>query len=114
VEEEVEAPREVTPPEGFEVVLHTSALQDGEIVEVIVAGTALAIARVHGEFFATSNACTHAGGPIGDGTLDEYQVQCPYHGWTFDVRDGACAVDADEPLDSYRVVVVGDAVCVAV
>ena len=107
-----EPPRSVTPPEGFEVVLHRDALADGQITEVIAAGKAIALARVDGRFYAVSNECRHAGGPIGDGKLDGHIVTCPYHGWRYDVRDGRCLVDADRPLPTYEVVETGSAVCV--
>jgi 3-phenylpropionate/trans-cinnamate dioxygenase ferredoxin subunit len=107
-----EPPKNVTPPEGFEVVMHREALAPGELAEVIIGGTAIALANVGGKFFAMSNSCPHAGGPIGDGKLDEHKVTCPYHGWSYDVRDGKCFVDADVKLPTYDVRVVGDAVCV--
>lgn len=107
-----EAPKAVTPPEGFEVVLHKDALAPGQITEVIVAGTAVAVANVGGAFHAMSNVCPHAGGPIGDGTMDGHKVTCPYHGWSFDVRDGRCFVNEDVNLPLHEVRVVGDAVCV--
>ncbi|HND29791.1 MAG TPA: Rieske 2Fe-2S domain-containing protein, partial [Myxococcota bacterium] len=55
-----EAPRDVTPPAGYEVVLHKDALEPGKIIEVIIGGTAIAVARVGNEYFAISNKCPHA------------------------------------------------------
>jgi nitrite reductase/ring-hydroxylating ferredoxin subunit len=107
-----EPPKGVTPPEGFEVVLHRDGLAPGQVTEVIIAGTAVAVARVEGAFFAMSNTCPHAGGPIGDGTMKGFTVTCPYHGWSYDVRDGKCFVNAEVRLPTYEVAVVGDAVCV--
>lgn len=107
-----EAPKAFTPPEGFEVVLHKDALAAGEITEVIVAGTTVAVANVDGVFHAMSNVCPHAGGPIGDGTVEGHKVTCPYHGWSFDMRDGRCFVNEDVILPIHEVRVVGDAVCV--
>ncbi len=107
-----EPPRDVTPPEGFEVVLHREALAPGRIIEVIVGGRAVAIANVDGAFHAISNACSHAEGPLGEGTLEGCLVTCPYHAWTFDVRDGSCVNAPWKPVRSYAVKVVGDAVCV--
>jgi nitrite reductase/ring-hydroxylating ferredoxin subunit len=109
-----EPPKGVTPPEGFEVVLHRDALKPGEITEVILGGTAVAICNVEGSFFAVSNTCPHAGGPIGDGKLSGHTVTCPYHGWTYDVRDGKCFVNPDVTLPVFPTRVVGDAVCVQV
>ena len=107
-----EPPKDVNPPEGYEVVLHKDGLQPGELTEIIIGGTAVAMCNVDGEFFAMTNVCPHAGGPIGDGTLESHTVTCPYHGWSYDVRDGACAVNKDVTLKTYPVHVEGDAVCV--
>ena len=59
----------------------------------MVGERAIALARVDGAFHALDNVCPHAGGPLGDGVLDGCQLTCPWHGWTFDVRSGACLVD---------------------
>ena len=32
--------------------------------------------------------CTHLGGPLCEGTLREFVVQCPWHGSRFDIRSG--------------------------
>jgi nitrite reductase/ring-hydroxylating ferredoxin subunit len=107
-----EAPKDVTPPDGFEVVLHKDSLDDGQIIEVIIGGSAIAVARVEGEHYAISNTCPHSGGPLGDGKLKDGIVTCPYHGWKFDVRDGSCKTRSSESVKTYAVRVVGDAVCV--
>ena len=107
-----EPPRTVTPPEGFEVVLHTGALKPGEVSEVIAGGTAICVANVDGAFHALSNICPHAGGPLGEGSLEGNILTCPYHGWTFDVTDGTCQTNASASVETYEVKVKGDAVCV--
>ncbi len=109
-----EPPKAVTPPDGFEVVLHREALAPGEVTEVILAGTAIAICNIDGGFHAVSNTCPHAGGPLGEGKVVGNSVVCPYHGWGFDVADGRCSVQDDIHLPVYEVRVVGDAVCVRV
>lgn len=109
-----EAPKDVTPPEGFEVVLHKDALAPGRVVEVILAGKAVAVANVDGGFFAVSNSCPHADGPLGEGSLDGSLLTCPYHGWTFDVTNGSCKTNPDVTVRTFDVVVEGDAVCVRI
>lgn len=110
----LEAPKDVTPPEGFEVVLHKDALEPGKIIEIIIGGRAIAVANVDGEFFALSNVCPHAEGPLGEGSLSGPVVACPYHGWEFDVRNGGCLTTATATVDTYEVAVVDNAVCVAI
>src|SRR5258708_5377324 len=48
----------------------------------------IAISFQDGEFGAVSNACNHAGGPLGDGRLDRDYIVCPWHGWKFHRRTG--------------------------
>jgi nitrite reductase (NADH) small subunit len=112
VEKPLEPPRDVTPPEGFEVVMHKDALAPGDVVELIAGGMAIAVCNVDGEFFAMDNACPHAEGPLGEGSMDGSVLTCPYHGWSFDVKTGACQTNADTSLTTYAVAVEGDAVCV--
>lgn len=109
-----EAPKDVTPPEGYEVVLHKDALAPGRVVEVIIAGTAVAVANVEGTFYAVSNSCPHADGPLGEGSLEGPLLTCPYHGWTFDVSDGSCKTNPDVKVRTFPVQVERDAVCVRV
>ena len=108
----LEPPKDVTPPDGYEVVLHKNALSPGEVTEVIIGGTAIAIANVDGVFHALSNACPHAGGPLGEGQLESSLLRCPYHGWAFDVTDGSCRTNPDVQATIFNIHVEKDAVCV--
>jgi nitrite reductase/ring-hydroxylating ferredoxin subunit len=108
-----EPPRGVTPPDGFEVVLHKDALKAGKVTEIIVGGTAIAVANAAGTFYACTNVCPHAGGPLGEGTLEGATLTCPYHGWSFDLATGACDTNPGSTLKTHAVRVVDDAVCVS-
>ncbi|NOY27996.1 MAG: Rieske (2Fe-2S) protein [Oligoflexia bacterium] len=109
-----EAPKDVTPPSGYEVVLHKDALPAGRVVEIIIGGTAIAVANVAGTFYACTNTCPHAGGPLGEGSLQGSLLTCPYHGWIYDLIDGSCKTNPDIVLTMYDVVVEKDAVCVRI
>jgi nitrite reductase/ring-hydroxylating ferredoxin subunit len=37
------------------------------------------------------NTCSHAGGPLNEGTVEGGDVICPWHGSRFRLRDGAVA-----------------------
>jgi nitrite reductase/ring-hydroxylating ferredoxin subunit/uncharacterized protein YecT (DUF1311 family) len=43
----------------------------------------LAISFRDGKFGAVSNMCNHAGGPLGEGRLDDEYIVCPWHNWRF-------------------------------
>ncbi len=108
----LEPPKDVTPPDGFEVVLHRDALAPGEVTEIIIGGTAIAVVNSDGDYHALSNSCPHAGGPLGEGTMEGSILRCPYHGWTFDVTTGQCQTNPEVVVPTYQVHVEGDAVCV--
>ena len=48
----------------------------------------ICIVKVEGKYYAIGNVCTHLGGPLDEGTLEGYEVECPQHGSKFDVRTG--------------------------
>jgi Rieske [2Fe-2S] domain len=48
--------------------------------------------------------CSHEDGPLEHGTLDGYEVECPWHGSKFDVRTGEVTnLPADTPQSVYEV-----------
>lgn len=59
---------------------------DGRTVEVH--GIRIALFNVAGNFYAVDNTCPHAGGPLGEGHLEGHIVECPWHGWRFNVQTG--------------------------
>jgi nitrite reductase (NADH) small subunit len=111
-----EPPKDVTPPDGYEVVLHKDALQSGALKEVIVAGKAIAITQVGESYFAFENECPHAQGPLSEGHIDEQtlEVTCPYHSWRFSIEDGRSSTMEGACIESYSVHLEGDAICVEV
>jgi len=64
----------------------------------------LALYNVEGEFYATSNICTHAIAILTDGYLDGDIVECPLHGGCFNVKTGeATHFPCEEALQTYEV-----------
>lgn len=61
----------------------------GTVKTFFVGDQHLALANVEGEIYAIQDVCTHDGGPLGDGEIDGYEVECPRHGARFDLRTGA-------------------------
>src|ERR1700723_3079389 len=60
-----------------------------------------------GRPFALRDACPHRGMPLHDGHFDGTNVECPYHGWTFDAHTGQCqlipSLTADQNLKVDRI-----------
>ena len=79
------------------------------VTEVHLGKTAIAITFRNGEFGAISGVCNHAGGPLGQGTLDGDYVVCPWHHYKFHWRtgEGEPGFEADR-VPSYEVRVEGE------
>ena len=99
----------------FIKVAKTSELASGEGKVVEVAGRAIALFNVNGEYFALDNTCPHRGGPIGEGYVDcnNMTVQCPWHGWTYSLASGVSPVNAIAKVEKFDVQVEGDEIRVS-
>jgi 3-phenylpropionate/trans-cinnamate dioxygenase ferredoxin component len=56
---------------------------------VDVDGVAVAVFNVDGEYFAIRDACSHDGGILSNGTVEDDVIVCPRHGARFSIRTGA-------------------------
>ena len=82
----------------------TKDIQPSQMKEVEVAGEKVCVINVDGKFYAIDNVCTHEGGPLAEGTLEGYEVECPWHGSRFDVRTGEVInPPAETPEPVYEV-----------
>ena len=70
-------------------------------------GEEIALFNVDGRFYATTNICSHRGGPLGEGEMDGNIVTCPWHGWQYDVTTGINAIFPNVKIPTYQVVVDG-------
>jgi len=95
--------------EGFVRVADTKDIAISQMKEVQVDGESVCIANIDGKYYAIGSICTHEGGPLADGTLDGYEVECPWHNSRFDVRTGqVTSPPANEPEPVYEVKIEGN------
>src|SRR3989338_8777336 len=83
----------------------------GKVVEI--SGKTVAVFNCEGTLFAIDNTCKHRGGPLGEGSLSNTTVTCPWHGWEYDVKTGECAMDPSIKVQTFDVKVEGDDVLVS-
>lgn len=67
----------------------TSVLAGRDVIGVVCEGRALALYRLNGDYFATSDVCPHQGASLSDGCVVEGYIECPLHYALFDIRTGA-------------------------
>lgn len=69
-------------------VAKTVDLMPGTSLSVEANGIGVALFNVDGRIYALDNTCPHAGGPLGEGKLNGEIIECPWHGWRYNVRTG--------------------------
>ena len=90
--------------EDFVKVAETEDVQVSQMMAVEVNDEKICLANVNGKYYAIGNVCTHMGGPLAKGKLEEYIVQCPWHGSRFDIRSGEVVrPPAMKPESTYEV-----------
>ena len=62
----------------------------------------IALFKYEEKFYALKNSCLHQGFPLADGNLKKYMVECPLHGWVYDIRDGKCLSLENRYTISYK------------
>jgi nitrite reductase/ring-hydroxylating ferredoxin subunit len=90
-------------------VAETKDIQASQMKAVDVGDEKVCVSNVNGQYYAIGNICTHVGGPLAEGNLEEYIVQCPWHGSRFDIRTGEVVrPPAMRPEPEYEVKVEGN------
>ena len=70
-------------------VASVAELEDsGGLLGRSIGGVPIAIYAVEGEYFATSDTCTHGQARLSDGYLEGHLIECPLHQGLFDIRTG--------------------------
>lgn len=77
----------------------------GKLVEVD--GQEIALFKSNGEICAIHNLCPHAGGPLSEGGLKDGHVICPWHGWEFNLKSGACAFNPAIKVPVFKTKIAG-------
>jgi len=76
------------PIEEFVVAGRSDDFPEGKMVRITVAGNPVLMVRLNGRIRAIGAVCSHAGGPLDEGTLEGQNIVCPWHGSRFSLIDG--------------------------
>jgi metal-sulfur cluster biosynthetic enzyme/nitrite reductase/ring-hydroxylating ferredoxin subunit len=97
----------------FVKVAATADLSDPGQMLLEVEDRIVVLFRVGGQFFCIDDVCTHDGGPLSEGRLENHAIACPRHGAKFDIRTGkALTMPATVDTAAHEVKVEGDSILV--
>ena len=63
-------------------------LPDGRVRTVSIGTRSLALTRVGDRYGVLDNHCPHQGGPLGEGSIEQGLLRCPWHGYDYDPLTG--------------------------
>jgi len=92
--------------------LELDELPDGRVKSVTCAHTNLCLSHFKGKYAALDNRCPHQGGPLGEGSIENGLLRCPWHGWDFDPITGKPPGGYDDGVETFPVDVRDDGVYV--
>jgi thiamine pyrophosphate-dependent acetolactate synthase large subunit-like protein/nitrite reductase/ring-hydroxylating ferredoxin subunit len=93
-------------------VADPSELPEGRVKTVVAGHFSLALTHYEGRFSALDNRCPHQGGPLGEGSIENGMLRCPWHGWDFHPCTGKPPGGFDDGVDTFPVEVRDDGVYV--
>lgn len=72
-------------------------------------GIPVALFKLQDGFFAIANACTHKGGSLSQGKVENGNVTCPFHGGKFEIKTGkVVGPPPTNNVEKFNVIVEGD------
>ncbi len=72
----------------FVTVAPAAEIAPGQREVFDVEGFYIAVFNVGGTYYAIEDRCTHDDGPLAEGELYGFEIECPRHGARFDIRNG--------------------------
>ena len=88
--------------EEWIVVGAAASIPPGDYAQIEVDGALVAVFNILGDFYAIEDVCTHDGGELAGGAIEDHRVICPRHGAQFCLRTGAALTPpAYEPVRTF-------------
>jgi nitrite reductase/ring-hydroxylating ferredoxin subunit/uncharacterized membrane protein len=76
-------------PDDWTAVLDAAELGEGATITVQAGDASVLLHRRNGAIVAIGSRCSHAGGPLGEGKVEDGCVTCPWHQSVFRLDSGA-------------------------
>lgn len=85
-------------------VAKTSEAEESSPIHIEIDGVRIMVVKLQGIFYAIENICTHDGGELSGGCIEEDRIICPRHGARFSVKTGeALSAPAYEAVATFPV-----------
>ncbi|TAI46852.1 thiamine pyrophosphate-binding protein [Flagellimonas allohymeniacidonis] len=94
----------------YKVLDNKKELPEGRVKTVTAAHKGICLTHFEGKFSALDNKCPHQGGPLGEGSIENGMLRCPWHGWDFHPCTGLPPGGYDDGVETFEVKEEDDAI----
>lgn len=101
------------PLEWFKLI-QPEELPEGRVMTVTAGHTSIALTHFEGRYSALHNRCPHQGGPLGEGSIEQGWLRCPWHGWDFHPQTGKPPGGYDDGVATFPVEMRADGLYVGI
>jgi pyruvate oxidase len=98
----------------YSVLKDKKTLPEGRVQTVTAGHQGICLTHYEGKFSALDNSCPHQGGPLGEGSIENGMLRCPWHGWDYDPCTGMSPGGFDDGLQTFEVKEEGNEIFVAI
>ncbi|MEP6814254.1 MAG: thiamine pyrophosphate-binding protein, partial [Marmoricola sp.] len=88
---------------GWHRIDTTDVPDEGRVHSLVVDGRSVALTRCAGRVGALENRCPHQGGPVGEGSIENGWLRCPWHGYDYDPLTGRPPEGFTDAVAAYEV-----------
>ncbi|MFT7032032.1 MAG: pyruvate oxidase [Cyclobacteriaceae bacterium] len=94
------------------VLENKTELLEGRVMTVTAGHKGICLTHYEGKYSALDNQCPHQKGPLGEGSIEDGVLRCPWHGWDFHPCTGKAPGFDDGGVPTYQLKEEGEAIYV--
>ncbi len=87
-------------------------LPEGRVMSVTAGHKGICLTHFEGTYNALDNRCPHQGGPLGEGSIENGMLRCPWHGWDYHPCTGKAPGGYDDGIETFDLKIEDDAIYV--
>jgi thiamine pyrophosphate-dependent acetolactate synthase large subunit-like protein/nitrite reductase/ring-hydroxylating ferredoxin subunit len=87
----------------YKVLDKKDDLPEGRVTTVTAGHKGICLTHYEGKINALDNKCPHQGGPLGEGSIENGLLRCPWHGWDYHPCTGKAPGGYDDGVEAYPV-----------
>jgi thiamine pyrophosphate-dependent acetolactate synthase large subunit-like protein/nitrite reductase/ring-hydroxylating ferredoxin subunit len=93
--------------------LDSDELPEGRVKAKTLGVHTVCMTHFEGRYAALSNRCPHQGGPLGEGSIENGMLRCPWHGWDYHPTSGSPPDGYGDCVPAFPVEIRDDGIYVA-